>query len=55
VLLDRELSAETLVRSLLDLVDNGELRRRMGERASAWSKPDADARLAALVAEVALP
>jgi UDP-N-acetylglucosamine--N-acetylmuramyl-(pentapeptide) pyrophosphoryl-undecaprenol N-acetylglucosamine transferase len=55
VLLDRELSAETLVRSLLELVDNEELRRRMGERASAWSKPDADARLAALVAEVARP
>jgi UDP-N-acetylglucosamine--N-acetylmuramyl-(pentapeptide) pyrophosphoryl-undecaprenol N-acetylglucosamine transferase len=48
---DAELSADGLARRILDLVDDGARRASMGERATAWSTPDADERLAALVLE----
>lgn len=50
---DAELSSHGLARRILDLMDDDARRAAMGERAAAWSKPDADERLAALVREVA--
>ena len=48
---DPDLSPEGLARRILDLVDDDARRTEMGERAAAWSTPDADERLAALVEE----
>ena len=48
---DPDLSPEGLARRILDLVDDETRRAEMGERAAAWSTPDADERLAALVEE----
>ncbi len=50
---DADLSPEGLVRRILDLVDDDARRTEMGRRAAAWSTPDADERLAALVREAA--
>lgn len=50
---DADLSPEGLARRILDLMDDGTRRTEMGERASAWSTPDADERLAELVREAA--
>ena len=50
---DVDLSAEGMARRILALVDDDARRIGMGERARAWSTPDADERLAALVLEAA--
>ena len=50
---DAELSSDGLTRRILDLMDDDARRIAMGERATAWSTPDADERLAALVLEAA--
>ena len=50
---DAELSSDGLARRMLDLMDDEGRRIEMGERAVAWSKPDADEHLAALVREAA--
>jgi UDP-N-acetylglucosamine--N-acetylmuramyl-(pentapeptide) pyrophosphoryl-undecaprenol N-acetylglucosamine transferase len=52
VLLDANLSPQVLARRIAAFTDDPDLRKRMSERASAWSKPDAAERLAALVTEV---
>ena len=49
LLLDRDLTGETLSGRILDLVDDLDRRRSMGARAAAWAKPDAAERLAELV------
>ena len=48
---DADLSPVGLARRVLELVDDDARRAAMGERAAAWSTPDADERLAALVGE----
>ena len=48
---DADLSSDGLARRILDLMDDDTRRAAMAARASAWSKPDADERLAALVRE----
>lgn len=53
VLLDRDLAPEDLARRIGGLVDDEARRISMGERASSWSRPDADARVADLLREVA--
>ena len=53
VLRDDALSPAGLARRILALVDDAERLRRMSERATAWGKPDAAERLAALVLEAA--
>lgn len=53
VLADRDLSPERLAACILELMDDHEARARMTEAARAWARPDADERIAALVAEVA--
>jgi UDP-N-acetylglucosamine--N-acetylmuramyl-(pentapeptide) pyrophosphoryl-undecaprenol N-acetylglucosamine transferase len=53
VLLDANLSPQVLARRVVALTDDPDRRKQMSERASAWSKPDAAERLAALVSEVA--
>jgi len=50
---DAELSSDGLAGRMLDLMDDVTRRITMGERATAWSRPDADERLAALVGEAA--
>jgi UDP-N-acetylglucosamine--N-acetylmuramyl-(pentapeptide) pyrophosphoryl-undecaprenol N-acetylglucosamine transferase len=50
--LDRELSPEGLARRIVTLVDDAGRRRAMAAAAVAWAKPDADARVAALVRSV---
>lgn len=51
VQLDAELTPEGLVRHVLAVIDDPAASARMGRAAAAWGKPDADARLAALVVE----
>jgi UDP-N-acetylglucosamine--N-acetylmuramyl-(pentapeptide) pyrophosphoryl-undecaprenol N-acetylglucosamine transferase len=51
VLLDDELDGEVLADRIVTLLDDPDLRRSMGERARAWSRPDAAEALAALVVE----
>lgn len=53
VYLDPDLTPEGLARRIVALVDDDRRRATMGSRARAWSKPDADRRVAALVEEVA--
>jgi UDP-N-acetylglucosamine--N-acetylmuramyl-(pentapeptide) pyrophosphoryl-undecaprenol N-acetylglucosamine transferase len=53
VLPDRELSSERLAACILGLMDDPDERGRMAEAARAWARPDADERIAALVAEAA--
>jgi UDP-N-acetylglucosamine--N-acetylmuramyl-(pentapeptide) pyrophosphoryl-undecaprenol N-acetylglucosamine transferase len=53
VLADRDVSSERLTACILDLVDAPTTRAQMAEAARAWARPDADERIAALVAEVA--
>jgi UDP-N-acetylglucosamine--N-acetylmuramyl-(pentapeptide) pyrophosphoryl-undecaprenol N-acetylglucosamine transferase len=53
VMLDRDLSGERLAGRLTALVDDPSRRTSMASAATAWAKPDADARVAALVTEVA--
>lgn len=50
---DRELTPEGLARRVLSLVADEDRRAAMSSRATAWSKPDADERVADLVLEVA--
>jgi UDP-N-acetylglucosamine--N-acetylmuramyl-(pentapeptide) pyrophosphoryl-undecaprenol N-acetylglucosamine transferase len=50
---DADLSPDGLARRILELMDDDARRTEMGERAAAWSTPDADERLAALVREAA--
>lgn len=50
---DAELSGSRLARCILELVDDRERRLRMGEAARAWARPDAAARVAGLVEEIA--
>lgn len=52
---DDALSPDGLAERILGLVDDERRRDRMATAALAWAKPDADARLAALVREVAAP
>jgi UDP-N-acetylglucosamine--N-acetylmuramyl-(pentapeptide) pyrophosphoryl-undecaprenol N-acetylglucosamine transferase len=53
VLQDREVSSERLSACILELMDAPEARARMAEAARTWARPDADERIATLVAEVA--
>jgi UDP-N-acetylglucosamine--N-acetylmuramyl-(pentapeptide) pyrophosphoryl-undecaprenol N-acetylglucosamine transferase len=53
VLLDRELSPEVVAARILRLVDDADVLAKMASRATAWAKPDAAERLAALVVEEA--
>lgn len=53
VLADAELSGERLARCILELVDDRSRRARMEEAARSWARPDAAARVAGLVEEVA--
>jgi UDP-N-acetylglucosamine--N-acetylmuramyl-(pentapeptide) pyrophosphoryl-undecaprenol N-acetylglucosamine transferase len=50
---DREMASEGLARRILALVADGERRTVMAKAGAAWSKPDADERLADLVRDVA--
>jgi UDP-N-acetylglucosamine--N-acetylmuramyl-(pentapeptide) pyrophosphoryl-undecaprenol N-acetylglucosamine transferase len=50
---DPELSPSALRAGILELVDDEETRRRMGDAARGWSRPDAAARIARLAVEVA--
>jgi UDP-N-acetylglucosamine--N-acetylmuramyl-(pentapeptide) pyrophosphoryl-undecaprenol N-acetylglucosamine transferase len=50
---DDELSPSTLAAGILELVENEDRRRRMGEAAHRWARPDAAERIAALTVEVA--
>jgi len=47
------LTADVLARRIVALVDDGPRRARMAEAAKRWARPDADARLADLVAQTA--
>jgi UDP-N-acetylglucosamine--N-acetylmuramyl-(pentapeptide) pyrophosphoryl-undecaprenol N-acetylglucosamine transferase len=53
VLADRDLSPERLTACILELMDDPDARTQMADAARAWARPDADERIAALVAEVA--
>ena len=53
VVLQPELTPERLASAMTELAGNAPTRRAMGAAAAAWAKPDAAARLAAVVAEVA--
>jgi UDP-N-acetylglucosamine--N-acetylmuramyl-(pentapeptide) pyrophosphoryl-undecaprenol N-acetylglucosamine transferase len=53
VVLDRDLAADRLAGRLTALLDDADRRASMAEAMTAWSKPDADRRVAALVTEVA--
>ncbi len=53
VLRDAELSPRVLAEGIVTLTDDPARRTSMGERAVAWSTPDADVRLADLVREAA--
>jgi UDP-N-acetylglucosamine--N-acetylmuramyl-(pentapeptide) pyrophosphoryl-undecaprenol N-acetylglucosamine transferase len=52
VLLDAQLAPDALARGIVQLVDDPAATERMRGASAAWGKPDADERLAALVAEV---
>jgi UDP-N-acetylglucosamine--N-acetylmuramyl-(pentapeptide) pyrophosphoryl-undecaprenol N-acetylglucosamine transferase len=53
VLLDRDLSSERLVAWMLGVMGDDGRRRMMSEAMRAWARPDADARVADLVAGIA--
>jgi UDP-N-acetylglucosamine--N-acetylmuramyl-(pentapeptide) pyrophosphoryl-undecaprenol N-acetylglucosamine transferase len=53
VVADEDLTGDRLAGCILELMADRERRRRMGEAARAWARPDAAARVAALVEEVA--
>jgi UDP-N-acetylglucosamine--N-acetylmuramyl-(pentapeptide) pyrophosphoryl-undecaprenol N-acetylglucosamine transferase len=53
VLLDRDLSSERLVAWMLGVMGDDGRRRTMSEAMRAWARPDADARVADLVAGIA--
>jgi UDP-N-acetylglucosamine--N-acetylmuramyl-(pentapeptide) pyrophosphoryl-undecaprenol N-acetylglucosamine transferase len=53
VLLDTDLTAGVLAARITALVDDSARRESMSAAATAWAKPDADRRVAALVTEVA--
>jgi UDP-N-acetylglucosamine--N-acetylmuramyl-(pentapeptide) pyrophosphoryl-undecaprenol N-acetylglucosamine transferase len=53
VVADWELTPSTFARSVIELLDDPDRLRSMGESASAWAKPDAADRFASLVAEAA--
>jgi UDP-N-acetylglucosamine--N-acetylmuramyl-(pentapeptide) pyrophosphoryl-undecaprenol N-acetylglucosamine transferase len=53
MILDRDLSADALIACILGIVDDDQARRSMAHAIRSWARPDADARLAGLVAEVA--
>jgi UDP-N-acetylglucosamine--N-acetylmuramyl-(pentapeptide) pyrophosphoryl-undecaprenol N-acetylglucosamine transferase len=53
VYLDRDLTPEGLARRVVSLAGDERRRASMGEKATAWAKPDADRRVAALASEVA--
>ena len=53
VIRDDALSPSTLSAGILELMGDRDRRRRMGEAALAWARPDAAARIAALALEVA--
>ena len=53
VVLDADLAEEEFVRRVVTLADDDGRRAAMGAAARAWARPDADVRLAALVASVA--
>jgi UDP-N-acetylglucosamine--N-acetylmuramyl-(pentapeptide) pyrophosphoryl-undecaprenol N-acetylglucosamine transferase len=53
LLLDADLSGDRIATGILDLLEDVEHRAQMGKAARAWARPDADERLADLVAEVA--
>jgi UDP-N-acetylglucosamine--N-acetylmuramyl-(pentapeptide) pyrophosphoryl-undecaprenol N-acetylglucosamine transferase len=50
---DAHLSADGLANRIIALVDDSDRRLAMGQAARAWSRPDADVRLADLVTDVA--
>jgi UDP-N-acetylglucosamine--N-acetylmuramyl-(pentapeptide) pyrophosphoryl-undecaprenol N-acetylglucosamine transferase len=54
-LADADLSPSALATGILDLVDDARTRTSMGAAATAWARPDAAARIAALAVEVARP
>jgi UDP-N-acetylglucosamine--N-acetylmuramyl-(pentapeptide) pyrophosphoryl-undecaprenol N-acetylglucosamine transferase len=51
LLLDDELDGRVLAERIGWLLDDQEMRRRMGERARAWARPDAAASLAKVIVE----
>jgi UDP-N-acetylglucosamine--N-acetylmuramyl-(pentapeptide) pyrophosphoryl-undecaprenol N-acetylglucosamine transferase len=53
LVLDRDLSPERFVACILDLMADEGRRRKMREAMRRWARPDADVRLAGLVAEAA--
>jgi UDP-N-acetylglucosamine--N-acetylmuramyl-(pentapeptide) pyrophosphoryl-undecaprenol N-acetylglucosamine transferase len=53
LLLDDQLSAESLAGRIVSLVDHDERLRAMAERSASFGRPDAAERLADLVEEVA--
>ena len=54
VIIDQaDLSPSALASSILELMEDHHLRKRMSEAASAWARPDAAARIADLVEEAA--
>jgi len=55
MLRDADLSSSTLTAGILDLVDDERTRAAMGAAATAWARPDAAGRIAALAVEVARP
>jgi UDP-N-acetylglucosamine--N-acetylmuramyl-(pentapeptide) pyrophosphoryl-undecaprenol N-acetylglucosamine transferase len=50
---EHDLTADALARRIVGLVDDDRRRAAMAEAATRWARPDADARLADLVAETA--
>lgn len=55
ILLDDALDGAVLAERIGALLDDGELLREMGERARAWSRPDAAEALAAVVVDAGVP
>jgi UDP-N-acetylglucosamine--N-acetylmuramyl-(pentapeptide) pyrophosphoryl-undecaprenol N-acetylglucosamine transferase len=53
IILDRDLDPADLAHRIETLVDDQDLRSSMGAAAAAWSTPDADERVAALLRSVA--